>query len=220
MPLKEKTARKRKISKVSLPPEHLRKLFGGKCDFVFGVAQLGQLPDFSLPEVAFAGRSNVGKSSLINAIMGRDIAHVSKTPGRTQQLNFFNTGDKFHLVDMPGYGYAKVSKQMQATWDLLIKDYLRGRPNLRSAFVLVDSRHGLKDTDRQMMKMLDEAAVSYRVILTKIDEVKKKDLEQVTDFVETYLKKSPAAFPLIHPVSSREKTGIEALQQTIFDLIK
>ena len=205
---------------MSLPPEHLRKLFGGKCDFVYGVAELGQLPDFSLPEIAFAGRSNVGKSSLINAIMGRDIAHVSKTPGRTQQLNFFNVGDKFHLVDMPGYGYAKVSKEMQKNWDLLIKDYLRGRPNLRAAFVLVDSRHGLKDSDRQMMKMLDEAAVFYRVIMTKVDEVKKKDLEQVTDFVETYLKKSPAAFPNISPASSWEKTGIEDIQQIVYEIVQ
>lgn len=204
---------------MSKPPEHIRKIFGGPCDFVFGVAELGQLPDFSLPEIAFAGRSNVGKSSLINAIMQRDIAHVSKTPGRTQQLNFFNVGDKFHLVDMPGYGYAKVSKEMQAKWDLLIKDYLRGRPNLRAAFVLVDSRHGLKDSDKHMMKMLDEAAVSYRIILTKIDEVKPKDLAQITDFVETYLKKSPAAFPQAQPASSWDKRGIDEIRETMLGLV-
>ena len=204
---------------MSKPPEHIRKIFGGKCDFVFGVAELGQLPDFSLPEVAFAGRSNVGKSSLINAIMQRDIAHVSKTPGRTQQLNFFNVGDLFHLVDMPGYGYAKVSKAMQEKWDLLIKDYLRGRPNLRAAFVLVDSRHGLKDSDRHMMKMLDESAVPYRIILTKTDEVKPKDLAQVTDFVEAYLKKCPAAFPITCPASSWNKTGIDEIRNIILSLI-
>ena len=204
---------------MSKPPEHIRKIFGGKCDFVFGVAELGQLPDFSLPEIAFAGRSNVGKSSLINAIMGRDIAHVSKTPGRTQQLNFFNVVDMFHLVDMPGYGYAKVSKAMQEKWDLLIKDYLRGRPNLRCVFVLVDSRHGLKDSDKSMMKMLDEAAVSYRIILTKVDEIKPKELAQITDFVETYLKKSPAAFPTAQPASSWDKSGIEDIQETMLGLI-
>ena len=200
-------------------PEHIRKVFGSKCDFVFGVAELGQLPDFSLPEVAFAGRSNVGKSSLINAIMGRNIAHVSKTPGRTQQLNFFNVGDKFHLVDMPGYGYAKVSKAMQEKWDLLIKDYLRGRPNLRATFVLVDSRHGLKESDKHTMKMLDEAAVFYRVILTKTDEVKKKDLDQITDFVETYIKKSPAAFPKVTLSSSHDNKGISEIHEIILGLV-
>ena len=204
---------------MSKPPEHIRKIFGGKCDFVFGVAELGQLPDFSLPEIAFAGRSNVGKSSLINAIMNRNIAHVSKTPGRTQQLNFFNVGDQFHLVDMPGCGYAKVSKAMQEKWDLLIKEYLRGRPNLRATFVLVDSRHGLKDSDKHMMKMLDEAAVSYRIILTKTDEVKPKDLVQVTDFVEAYLKKSPAAFPTAQLASSWNKTGISEIHDVILGLI-
>lgn len=204
---------------MSKPPEHIRKIFGGPCDFVFGVAELGQLPDFTLAEIAFAGRSNVGKSSLINAIMGRNIAHVSKTPGRTQQLNFFNVGDLFHLVDMPGYGYAKVSKAMQEKWDLLIKDYLRGRPNLRCVFVLVDSRHGLKDSDKATMKMLDEAAVSYRIILTKIDEIKPKDQAQVTDFVETYLKKSPAAFPTAQPASSWDKSGIDEIRDTMLGLI-
>lgn len=204
---------------MSKPPEHIRKIFGGRCDFVFGVAELGQLPDFSLPEVAFAGRSNVGKSSLINAIMQRDIAHVSKTPGRTQQLNFFNVGDLFHLVDMPGYGYAKVSKAMQEKWDKLIQEYLKGRPNLRAAFVLVDSRHGLKDSDKHMMKMLDLAAVSYRIILTKTDEVKPKDLTQVIDFVEAYLKTSPAAFPNVQCASSWNKSGIDEIRDTILTLI-
>ena len=204
---------------VSLASEPIRKTFGGKCDFVFGVAQLGQLPDFSLPEIAFAGRSNVGKSSLINAIMGRDIAHVSRTPGRTQQLNFFNVGDRFHLVDMPGYGYAKVSKEMQATWDLLIKDYLRGRPNLKTVFVLVDSRHGLKEVDKHLMKMLDEAAVSYRIVLTKSDDAKQKELEQSIDFTEAYLKKSPAAFPSVTVSSSRKNQGIENIQSVILEQI-
>ncbi len=196
----------------------LRQIFSGPCDFVYGVADLNQLPEFDLPEIAFAGRSNVGKSSLINAVMGRDIAHVSRTPGRTQQLNFFNVGSRFHLVDMPGYGYAKVSKTMQSDWDKLIRSYLRGRAQLRATFVLVDSRHGLKDSDREMMKMLDEAAVSYRIVLTKCDEPKKSALEDVIQKVETVLKKSPAAFPNVMPASSWKNEGIEDIRMTIAGL--
>lgn len=196
-----------------------RQIFSGACDFRLGIAKLEQLPPSNASEIAFAGRSNVGKSSLINAIMGRKIAHVSHTPGRTQQLNFFEVGEFFWLVDMPGYGYAKVSKSMKKEWDFLIKDYLAGRPNLKTVFLLVDSRHGLKETDIEMMKMLDKAAVAYRIILTKSDEPKPSDLLATKAEVEAFIKKHPAAFPLAMPASSWKKEGISEIQDIIMSLI-
>ena len=195
------------------------QIFSGSCEFRLGIQNLDQLPPSAMTEIAFAGRSNVGKSSLINAIMGRKIAHVSHTPGRTQQLNFFEVGDFFWLVDMPGYGYAKVSKSMKASWDKLIKEYLVGRPNLRVCFLLIDSRHGLKDSDRDMMKMLDSSAVAYRIILTKADEPKAADLKAVKEAVELEIKKHPAAFPTALPVSSWEKKGLEDIHKIIMGLI-
>lgn len=200
-------------------PATARQIFSGPCDFRLGIVNLTQLPPSAAPEIAFAGRSNVGKSSLINAIMGRKIAHVSHTPGRTQQLNFFEVGPHFWLVDMPGYGYAKVSKAMKKSWDSLIRDYLAGRPNLRVVFLLIDSRHGLKDSDIEMMKMLDKAAVAYRIILTKSDEPKAADLQAVKDSVELALKKHPAAFPFALPVSSWEKKGMDDIHEIIMSLI-
>lgn len=197
----------------------IRQVFSGPCDFRLGVADLSQLPPSHISEIAFAGRSNVGKSSLINAVMGRKIAHVSHTPGRTQQLNFFDVGGLFWLVDMPGYGYAKVSKAMKKDWNHLIKDYLSGRPNLKVVFLLIDSRHGLKDNDLEMMEMLDKAAVAYRIILTKADEPKAADLTATKAAVETALKKHPAAFPVVQPVSAWKLQGIEELQDTILSLI-
>ena len=147
--------------------EEARRLFQGPCDFVLGVAGLDQLPEADRNEIAFAGRSNVGKSSLINALTGRGtLARTSNTPGRTQQLNYFDLGGAIYLVDMPGYGYAKVSKRQREEWTTLIFDYLRGRPTLRTVFILVDGRHGLKDTDEELMTMLDDAAVSYQIVLT------------------------------------------------------
>lgn len=197
----------------------LRQVFSGPCDFRLGVADLVQLPPSRIPEIAFAGRSNVGKSSLINAVMGRKIAHVSHTPGRTQQLNFFEVGPHFWLVDMPGYGYAKVSKATKKDWNYLIKDYLSGRPNLKVVFLLIDSRHGIKENDKEMMEMLDKAAVAYRIILTKADEPKPAELDATRKDVETALKKHPAAFPMAQPVSSWKMQGIEDLQATILSLL-
>ncbi|MEM6811382.1 MAG: ribosome biogenesis GTP-binding protein YihA/YsxC [Pseudomonadota bacterium] len=193
-----------------------RLLFAGPCDFMLGVAELSQLPPMKASEVAFAGRSNVGKSSLLNALTGRrTLARTSNTPGRTQQLNFFNLGQKIYLVDMPGYGYAKVSKTKRAQWDKLIRNYLRGRQSLRSVFILVDSRHGVKDSDEELMSMLDEAAVSFRIVLTKADKAKKADLEKFDEQLQKILKKHPAAYPHFYLTSSEKKQGIEELRAVI-----
>lgn len=195
-------------------------LFNGSIDFTIGVAELGQLPAPDMPEIAFAGRSNVGKSSLINALTGRKaLARTSHTPGRTQQLNYFNVKDLFYLVDMPGYGYAKVSKSQKASWDRLIKDYLRGRPSLRAVLLLIDSRHGLKEIDQTLMKMLDEAAVSYRVVFTKTDKVKSQELSSRREKTLATLKKHAAAFPGIIETSSHKSRGLDELQEIIATLV-
>lgn len=192
------------------------KLFN-RADFMLGMADLAQLPESEIPEVAFVGRSNVGKSSLLNALTGRrDLARTSNTPGRTQQLNFFNIMDQLYLVDMPGYGYAKVSKKLRSEWDQLIFDYLRGRPNLRCVFVLVDARHGLKDSDGMLMDMLDEAAVPYRIVLTKAD--KQKNMKPVIDDIRTVLEKHAAAWPEIIATSSENGDGIPELREIIISL--
>lgn len=199
--------------------EHGRLLFARNCDFIWGAQELNQLPEATLPEVAFAGRSNVGKSSLVNALTGRKtLARTSNTPGRTQQLNFFNLGDRMQLVDMPGYGYAKESKEKVEAWGEMVRRYLKGRVTLRRALVLIDSRHGLKPLDHEIMTMLDKAAVPYVVVLTKTDKVKSQDLKAVQLATEAGLKKHPAAFPEIHLTSSEKGMGIAELRASLAQL--
>ena len=193
-----------------------RLLFAKECDFVWGANALNQLPEADLPEVAFAGRSNVGKSSLVNALTGRKtLARTSNTPGRTQQLNFFNLGDRLKLVDMPGYGYAKESKEKVEAWNDMVRRFLRGRVTLRRALVLIDSRHGLKPNDHEIMEMLDRTAVPYVVVLTKADKVKPAELDRIRRDTQAGLKKHPAAFPDIHVTSSEKGTGIAELRASL-----
>lgn len=199
--------------------EEARKIFAGNCDFMWGSADLKQLPPPDFTEIAFAGRSNVGKSSLVNALTNRNtLAKTSNTPGRTQQLNFFNLGGHLYLVDMPGYGYAKVSKNVRENWDHLIFEYLRGRPNLRTVLILIDSRHGLKETDVHLMGLLDKAAVNYRIVLTKTDKTTKKELEEITEKTLAALRKHPAAYPSIMATSADKDLGLEELRAALISL--
>lgn len=194
------------------------KLFSQGCEFVKGVVKMDGLPADGRNEVAFAGRSNVGKSSLINALTGRKaLARVSVTPGRTRELNFFSLGKDgaLYLVDMPGYGYAKAPKGQVKGWNRLIEDYLKGRQELRRLFLLVDSRHGLKETDRATMALMDEAAVSYQVVLTKADKPKSEELAKVMEKVAAELAKHPAAYPEILVTSSREGHGLSELRAAV-----
>ncbi|MEO0463029.1 MAG: ribosome biogenesis GTP-binding protein YihA/YsxC [Pseudomonadota bacterium] len=194
------------------------RLFSGRVDFLLSAPQLKFLPEPTVPEIAFAGRSNVGKSSLLNALTGRKaIARASVTPGRTQELNFFEVGEptQFRLVDMPGYGFAKAPVKVVERWKNLVKSYLRGRQVLARNLVLVDSRHGLKDVDREMMKMLDEAAVGYRIVLTKTDKIKASDLERTAAKVAEEARKHPAAFPHLHLTSAEKGMGIAELRAAV-----
>ncbi len=187
--------------------------FAKPCNFVMGGVALDLLPPMHYPEVAFAGRSNVGKSSLVNALTGKStLAKSSNTPGRTREINFFLLADALMMVDLPGYGYAKASKKDVAVWTKLVKDYLAGRPNLQRVCVLIDSRHGLKDTDIEIMKLLDKVAVSYQLVLTKGDKIKPIELEQVKEATLLKLKKHPAAHPEIIATSSNTKDGISDLR--------
>lgn len=190
--------------------------FTKPCNFLISVANLVQLPETDFDEVAFAGRSNVGKSSLINALFNQSkLAKTSSTPGRTQQLNFFNFDNKLYLVDLPGYGYAKAPEKLVKQWQVVLKTYLRGRPTLRRVFLLIDSRHGLKKEDREIMKLLDESAVTYQIILTKIDKISEKALSSVKQAIMEELKKHAAAMPEPLATSSEIKIGLDNLKAEI-----
>lgn len=196
-----------------------RWLFAQDCGFVAGANTLDALPPDDLPEVAFAGRSNVGKSSLINALTGRNtLARTSQTPGRTQQINFFSLRDAIILVDLPGYGYAKASKSKISAWTELVSGYLRGRPSLRRLCLLIDARRGIKEADRELMTMLDEAAVSYQIVLTKIDKLTGAALRAVTEAARRDIAKHVAAHPEIMLTSAKDDAGIEALRAAIAPL--
>ncbi len=188
-------------------------LFSRECNFVAGAASTDRIPPPTLGEIAFAGRSNVGKSTLINALTGRKaLARSSSTPGRTQQINFFDLGGKMQLVDLPGYGYAAASKEKVHAWNDMVCGYLRGRPTLKRVCVLVDSRHGLKDIDLETMAMLDRANVPYVIVLTKADKLKAPELAEVLAGVEGELKSHPAAVPQAYPTSVDKKQGIAELR--------
>jgi len=193
-------------------------LFKGQCTFVKGVVGFDGLPQDGRPEVAFAGRSNVGKSSLINALTGRtSLARVSVTPGRTRELNFFTLGkdEALYLVDMPGYGYARAPKSEIKGWTRLIRDYLKGRRELKRVFLLIDARHGIKANDEETMTLLDEAAVSYQVVLTKADKPKATELEAVQATVAEKLAKHVAAYPVVLTTSARMGSGIPELRAAV-----
>ncbi|MBB4615637.1 ribosome biogenesis GTP-binding protein YihA/YsxC [Novosphingobium taihuense] len=198
--------------------EQARLLFAGRVEFIKSAPALKFLPDPDVPEIAFAGRSNVGKSSLLNALTGRkSIARTSVTPGRTQELNYFEVGEptRLRLVDMPGYGFAKAPPKVVENWRRLVRDFLRGRVVLKRTLLLIDSRHGVKPVDEDMMQMLDEAGVGYRVVLTKADKIKASELEAVTAATIAAARKRTAAYPEIIVTSSEKKMGIEDLRAAV-----
>jgi GTP-binding protein len=196
--------------------ERARVLFAHPVSFLMGAVSIAGLPEPDLPEVAFAGRSNVGKSSLINAVTGRkDLARASTAPGRTREINFFVADETLRLVDLPGYGFAKVSKDAARKFQNLGRSYLRGRPNLKRAYLLVDARHGIKPPDEEAMAAFDTAAVSYQVVLTKADKLKPREVEAVTADTLRRVSKRPAAFPRVLATSAEKGTGIAELRAEI-----
>ena len=207
--------------------EAARRIFAGPIGFLLSAPALQHLPEPTAPEVAFAGRSNVGKSSLLNALTGRNgLARTSNTPGRTQELNIFDVGGSeggeplaFRLVDMPGYGFAKAPKDMVRRWQHLVRDYLRGRAVLKRALLLVDARHGLKEVDREVMTMLDKAAVSYRLVLTKVDKIKPTELVAVREATAAEARQHVAAHPEILATSSETGEGIAELRAAVMEAV-
>jgi len=199
--------------------ERGRLLFAGETEFVKGVVAMSGLPPADRLEVCFAGRSNVGKSSLINALTGRKgLARASNTPGRTQEINYFTAGDSHYLVDLPGYGYANAPLPVVQKWQKLLKQYLSGRQTLRRAFVLIDARHGVKKVDEEILSLLDSAAVTFQCVLTKTDKVKAADREQVLEQTRAALSRHPAAFPEIVLTSSEKGDGVATLRAIIATL--
>ncbi len=193
-----------------------RLLFTQECTFLIGCARIDQVPETNLPEIAFAGRSNVGKSSLINTLVGQNaLARTSNSPGRTQQINFFDLGRRLTVADLPGYGYAKAPKDEVRKWTGLTQAYLKGRSELRRICLLIDSRHGLMDSDRGVMTTLDKAAQPYQVVLTKADKIKPGPLLKLIDNIAIELAKHPAAHPEIMPSSSKSGDGVEALRASL-----
>ncbi len=196
-----------------------RRLFSGPVDFLKGVVAMDGLPPADRTEVCFAGRSNVGKSTLINAVTGRKaLARASNTPGRTQEINFFAAGDSHYLVDLPGYGFANAPVRVKEAWQRLLKDYLSGRPSLRRVFVLIDARHGIKPVDDEILSLLDRSAVTFQCVLTKADKVKTAERDKILDQVRTGLSRHPAAFPEIVVTSSEKGVGIDDLRGIIATL--
>ena len=208
-----------KFTKAELNAANIQ--FRHPCTFMLSVAQLAQLPDADLDEIAFAGRSNVGKSSLLNALFGQSkLAKTSSTPGRTQQLNFFNFDNKMYIVDLPGYGYAKAPEKLVKTWQAVLKAYLKGRPNLRRVFLLIDARHGIKAEDLEIMKLLDTSAVAYQIVLTKIDKISASDLLKVQSATAETLKTHAAALPDILATSSEKAIGLDLCRAEICSFIE
>lgn len=200
-----------------------RTMFGGPIDFVMGAVSLETLPPMDRPEVTFAGRSNVGKSSLINALTKKkNLARTSNTPGRTQELNYFKLGDAcklpMYIVDLPGYGYAKVSKERVRKWTHLVKTYLTGRSSLRRIFLLIDGRHGIKPNDKEIMKMLDVAAVNYQIVLTKIDKLKVADREVMIEKTKTDMASFIACHPEVITTSSEKGWGIDEVRAAVAEM--